>query len=64
LLGFQGEVSILRSHFLGLEIIRTWIDRQLHRERAVTERIFQALPNFCPDKQTDTTVALIYNIII
>ncbi len=25
---------------------------QLHRERAVTGRIFQALPNFCPHRQT------------
>ncbi len=31
---------------------------QLHREWAVTGRIFQALPT-----QTDTTVALIYKII-
>jgi hypothetical protein len=25
---------------------------QLHRERAMTGRIFQALPNFCPHRQT------------
>jgi len=25
---------------------------QLHRERAVIRRIFQALPNFCPHRQT------------
>jgi hypothetical protein len=25
---------------------------QLHRERAVTGRIFQALPNFCSHRQT------------
>jgi hypothetical protein len=25
---------------------------QLHKERAVTRRIFQALPNFCPHRQT------------
>jgi hypothetical protein len=30
---------------------------QLHRERAVTGRIFQALPNFCPHRQTDTMFA-------
>jgi hypothetical protein len=30
---------------------------KLHRERAVTGRIFQALPT-----QTDTTVALIYKM--
>jgi hypothetical protein len=40
---------------------------QLHRERAVTGRIFQALPNFCPhrqtDGQTDTMFAFIYNKI-
>jgi hypothetical protein len=31
---------------------------QLHRERAVTGRIFQALPNFCPHRQT--TCLLLY----
>jgi len=31
-------------------------DQMLHRERAVTERIFQALPNFCPHRQTDRHV--------
>jgi hypothetical protein len=35
---------------------------QLHKERAVTWRIFQALPNFCPHRQTDTMFALIYKI--
>ncbi len=37
-----------------------------HRERAVTRRIFQALPNFCPHGQTygrtNTILALIYKI--
>jgi hypothetical protein len=28
----------------------------LHRERAVIGRIFQALPNFCPHRQTDRHV--------
>jgi hypothetical protein len=45
----------LRSRFSGLDIIKTWIDRhhhRLHRERAVTGKIFQALPNFCPHRQT------------
>jgi hypothetical protein len=32
---------------------------KLHRERAVTRRIFQALPT-----QTDTTIALIYKMDI
>ncbi len=35
---------------------------QLHRERAVTGRIFQALPNFCPHRQTDTMFAFIYKM--
>jgi len=35
-----------------------FIRYQLHRERAMTGRIFQALPT-----QTDTTVALIYRIV-
>jgi hypothetical protein len=39
---------------------------QLHSERAVTGRIFQALPNFCPhrqtDRRTDTMFAFIYKI--
>jgi len=30
-------------------------DQMLHRERAVTGRIFQALPNFCPHIQTNTS---------
>jgi hypothetical protein len=33
---------------------------KLHREWAMTGRIFQGA---CPHKQTDTTVALIYKII-
>ncbi len=36
---------------------------QLHREGAVTGRIFQALPNFCPHRQTDTMFAFIYKIL-
>jgi len=31
-------------------------DQMLHREQAVTRRIFQALPNFCPHRQTNRHV--------
>jgi hypothetical protein len=33
---------------------------QLHRERAVTGRIFQALPNFCPHRQTPCLLLYIW----
>jgi hypothetical protein len=31
-------------------------DQMLHKERAVIGKIFQALPNFCPHRQTDRHV--------
>jgi hypothetical protein len=33
-----------------------------NREWAMTGRIFQALPNFCPHRQIDTMFALIYKM--
>jgi hypothetical protein len=35
---------------------------QLHREQAVTGRIFQALPNFCPHRQTPCLLIYIYSV--
>jgi hypothetical protein len=35
-----------------------------NREWAMTGRIFQALPNFCPHRQIDTMFALIYKIML
>ncbi len=44
-----------RSGCPGRPTLPCFVCHQLHREQAVTGRIFQALPT-----QTDTTVALIY----
>jgi len=55
--GFRGSF-ILLSVWLQGRLHFSFNIYQLHRERAVTGRIFQALPT-----QTDTTVALIYRIL-